>query len=260
MIEGFRKYGKDIDMVVEHVKTRVKSSVVNRAYQLKLAIKKDPTVIGADILPILEGESVKKSAKQSEIDEPESNANGPWSDKEHLRMIEGFRMYGKDIDMVVKHVKTRVKNSVINHAYQFKLTIKKDPTVIGAEILPILEGKSVKKSQKQINNDKPESSGLKVEATNEKKRGSNFIDLETDGLVAVKSEPIVGSDKVDKPQSQKKQSMRKKVIPPQKVINVDFKFSHPKKQLEKMKTRSKGKKALTDEENSPYFGFAESAF
>lgn len=106
--------------------------------------------------------------------------------------------------MVVEHVKTRVKSSVANRAHQLKLAIRKDPTVKGADILSILEGKSVKNSAKQSVIDETESSGLEVEAETEKKRDSTFIGLETDDLVAVKSEPMVESDKVDKPQSQKK--------------------------------------------------------
>ena len=58
MIEGFRLYGKDIEKVICHVGTRVASSVKNRAHQLKVAIRKDPKVFGADILPILEGRGV----------------------------------------------------------------------------------------------------------------------------------------------------------------------------------------------------------
>lgn len=119
-------------------------------------------------------------------------------------MIEGFRKYGKDIDMVVEHVKTRVKSSVVSRAYQLKLTIRKFPTVNGADILPILEGKSVKNSAKQSVNDEAESSGFEVEIKTEKKRDPTFIGLESDGLIAVKSEPIVGSDKVDQPLYQKK--------------------------------------------------------
>ena len=56
MIEAFRLYGKNIDKVVEYVGTRLKSSVATRAYNLKLAIKTDSTIPGADILPILEGQ------------------------------------------------------------------------------------------------------------------------------------------------------------------------------------------------------------
>ena len=72
----------------------------------------------------------------------------PWSAEEHERMIEGFRLYGKDINRVIKHVGTRLASSVKNRAHQLKLAIKKDPKVAGADILPILEGKSTIASSK----------------------------------------------------------------------------------------------------------------
>ena len=66
---------------------------------------------------------------------------GAWTEEEHNRMIEGFRLYGKDFDKVICHVGTRVESSVKNRAYQLKYRIRKDPTTFGADILPILEEK-----------------------------------------------------------------------------------------------------------------------
>ena len=71
----------------------------------------------------------------------QSIASGPWNDEEHERMLEGFRLYGKDINEVVKHVGTRVKSSVVTRAYNLKLALRKDASLPGADILRIIDSK-----------------------------------------------------------------------------------------------------------------------
>ena len=65
MIEGLRLYGKDIDKVVKHIGTRSKHSVNMRLHKLKIELKNDSELLGADIRHIIDSDFAREAAIQS---------------------------------------------------------------------------------------------------------------------------------------------------------------------------------------------------
>ena len=141
---------------------------------------------------------------------------GPWTNEEHERMIEGYRLYGKNIDKVVEHVGTRVKSSVVTRAYQLKITLRKDASLPGADIQPIIDDQFVREKPLSRRKAAVQSSGLKSASE------LTFGEDEDDDLVQVKSKLKSKSKSKTKSHSMKTRRQQSMAL---QYIDDDFSLS-----------------------------------
>mmetsp|Transcript_8233 Transcript_8233/g.12608 ORF Transcript_8233/g.12608 Transcript_8233/m.12608 type:complete len:282 (-) Transcript_8233:699-1544(-) len=66
----------------------------------------------------------KKTAEPVQGESSKLN-NGPWSDEEHQRFLEGLKLFGKDWGPIEKHIGTRANKQIRAHAQKFTKALLK---------------------------------------------------------------------------------------------------------------------------------------
>jgi len=61
-----------------------------------------------------------------------------WDIEEHRRFLDALRKYGKSISEIAAFVGTKSEYQCRNHIASFKTNIQRDPSIEGADLLPIL--------------------------------------------------------------------------------------------------------------------------
>ena len=90
---------------------------------------------GADLLQILEGST---------------DVNKFWTLEEHMRFLEAVRKHGRDWLKVSKEVGTKIQGQVISYSIMIRDKIRRNPNLPGSDIMHILEGATVIRTDKFI--------------------------------------------------------------------------------------------------------------
>lgn len=84
--------------------------------------------------------------------------SGAWSDAEHKRFLDAIRIYGKNWPKIVEHIGTRDRAQVGSHSQKWRLDVKKNPNLDGAELVQLLEVPLIKLKGRKSVSKTPDSS------------------------------------------------------------------------------------------------------